>query len=300
MILFGLAMFAAPHGVSAQESKSFWETFGQLEMEQQVLLGLLVTVIVMVILLLGVIVYLISFMYAQMSPATDAVEKQSAFAAWWEKFDEKYVTGKMTPIKEEKDKMLDHSFDGIVELDNHMPPWLKYTFYFTIVFGVVYFSYYTVLGIGATQTEEYQEEQRIAAIKIEKAKQNALATIDENTVQFTTETPALTDGQRIFEANCAACHAKDGGGGVGPNLADEYFIHGNSISDVFKVVKYGVRSKGMIPWEDQLSPEEMQNVSSYVLTLVGTEPANPKDPEGEKMEMDSETPLEAIDATASL
>jgi cytochrome c oxidase cbb3-type subunit 3 len=141
--------------------------------------------------------------------------------------------------------------------------------------------HYTVLGNGPTGIEEYQEELRVEAVASEIRKANQAAGIDENTVVFDESAGAISAGKTIFETNCAACHAADGGGGVGPNLTDAYWIHGGSIKDVFTVVKFGVLDKGMIPWQDQLSPEQMQEVSSYILTLNGTSPAIPKAPQGE-------------------
>lgn len=218
----------------------------------------------------------------------DSIPKENPELAnqpsWWDSFKERFVTGKMDAVggKDEKAKMMaDHSYDGITELDNFMPPWLQWVFIGTIAFAVIYFVNYTVLGVGPTGEEEYQEELRLEAIAAEARKANMLAGIDENTVVFDESGAALSSGKSIFESNCAACHAADGGGGVGPNLTDEYWLHGGSIQDVFRVVKYGVVEKGMIPWQDQLSPEEMQQVSSYILTLVGTTPANPKEPQGD-------------------
>lgn len=190
--------------------------------------------------------------------------------------------------------MLDHNYDGIVELDNFMPPWLKYLFYSTILFAVVYVFNYLVLGFGKTQIEEYEEELRVAAVRAEERMTLAEAEIDETTVQFDASGPSIRAGQTLYEGNCAACHAMDGGGGVGPNLTDEYWIHGGSIEDVFSVVKYGVIEKGMVPWQDQMSPLEMQQVSSYVLTLVGTTPSNPKEPQGELFEPAIEEPTDAL------
>jgi cytochrome c oxidase cbb3-type subunit 3 len=203
---------------------------------------------------------------------------------WWESFKERFVTGKVDEAygKDEKAKMMaDHSYDGITELDNFMPPWLQYVFIGTVVYAIGYFSYYTILGTGLTGLEEYEEELKIEAIAASNRSSSALASIDEATVVFDESAAALSSGKTIFEGNCAACHAADGGGGVGPNLTDAYWLHGGSIADVFKIVKYGVIEKGMVPWEDQLSPQEIQNVSSYILTMVGTTPAAPKAPQGE-------------------
>ncbi|MEX0883718.1 MAG: c-type cytochrome, partial [Cyclobacteriaceae bacterium] len=182
----------------------------------------------------------------------------------------------------------------IVELDNFMPPWLKYVFYMSIAFAVIYFVNYSVLGIGETQYEEYEEELALAAEEAELFKASGATTIDETNVEFDKSGPAIEAGKELYETNCAACHALDGGGGVGPNFTDQYWIHGGSINDVFSVVKYGVVEKGMIPWQDQLSPEQMQQVSSYILTMQGSTPANPKAPQGELYEEEIEEPIDAL------
>lgn len=178
-----------------------------------------------------------------------------------------------------------------------MPPWLQWVFIGTIAFAVVYFVHYSVLGNGPTGVEEYEEELRLEAIAAEYRQANMLAGIDENTVVFDGSATAVNAGRTIFETNCAACHASDGGGGVGPNLTDAYWIHGGSISDVFRIIKYGVVEKGMIPWQDQLSPEQIQQVSSFILTLKGTTPAIPKAPQGELFAPAPEEELPVTDST---
>ncbi|EKB49252.1 cbb3-type cytochrome c oxidase N-terminal domain-containing protein [Cecembia lonarensis] len=278
----------------AQTSDMNWvNNLKEMDSSQLTLLVILAVILGVIILLLILMIYLMSFMVTVFKRENPAL---AAEPSWWDEFKLKYITGKMKPVggKEEKDLMLDHSYDGIVELDNHMPPWLANIFYITIAFAVVYFTYFSVLGLGKTQIEEYEEELRIAAIEAEQRSALALSTIDENTVVFDNTTAAINSGKSIYDANCAACHASDGGGGIGPNFTDEYWIHGGSINDIFRVVKYGVIEKGMIPWQDQLSPEEMQNVSSYILTLVGTTPANPKAPEGERYEPAIEEPIDAL------
>ncbi len=276
--------------VFAQSSDIQWvNDLSGLNNTEVILLAIVGVILVLIIALLGLLVYLITYLQNALNPKA-AVEQ----ADWWSKFKEKHIIGRMKPVEKEKDIMMDHSYDGIVELDNFMPPWLKYMFYGTIIFAVAYVFNYSVLGLGKTQIEEYEEELRIAAVRAEERMAMADAEIDETTVQFDASGPSMDVGQSIYDANCAACHANDGGGGVGPNLTDDYWIHGGSISDIFTVVKYGVIEKGMIPWEDQLSPLEMQQVSSYVMTLVGTTPANPKEPQGELYEPAIEEPLDAI------
>ena len=266
----------------AQTGESNWYTTLQsMDSGQITLLIILGIVLLVIVLLLILMVYLMSFMVAVLKKENPEMAKEPS---WWEKFKERFVTGKLPEVgsKDEKAKvMADHSYDGITELDNFMPPWLQWVFILTIAFGVGYFVNYSVLGIGKTGVEEYEEELQLEAIAAEARKANMMASIDESSVVFDESGAALSSGKSIFEANCAACHASDGGGGVGPNLTDEYWIHGGSIQDVFKIIKYGVVSKGMVPWEDQLSPVEIQQVSSFILSLKGSTPANPKDPQGE-------------------
>jgi cytochrome c oxidase cbb3-type subunit 3 len=194
------------------------------------------------------------------------------------------ITSSLTdavPLEKEEEILLDHEYDGIRELDNNLPPWWKYLFYLTIVFSVIYLMYYHVLGYGDLMIEEYQKEMAQA----EKEKQEMMKlmanSIDETNVTLLTDEAAIKEGKDIFMANCAACHGQKGEGVVGPNLTDAYWIHGGGIKNVFKTIKYGVPAKGMIAWETQLSPSQIQKVASYVLTLQGTNPPNGKAPEGE-------------------
>ncbi|HKK39278.1 MAG TPA: cbb3-type cytochrome c oxidase N-terminal domain-containing protein [Cryomorphaceae bacterium] len=185
------------------------------------------------------------------------------------------------PLDREHEVMMDHEYDGIRELDNNLPPWWVWMFYATIVFAFVYLIYYHVLPYGLTQEEEYIAEVQQA----EEAREAYLAAaknlVDENNIVMLADVSDLKAGKNIFIEKCAQCHAADGGGGVGPNLTDAYWIHGGSIRNVFETVKYGVPTKGMISWESQLRPIEMAQVSSYIKTLEGTTPAAPKDPQGE-------------------
>jgi cytochrome c oxidase cbb3-type subunit 3 len=282
----------------AQTEESNWYTKLQsMDSGQLTLLIILGIVLVVIVLLLILMIYLMSFMASVLRKENPELAHEPT---WWENFKERFVTGKVDEVggKEEKAKMMsDHSYDGITELDNFMPPWLQYFFLATVVFGVGYFINYSVLGNGPTGVEEYEEELRIEAAAAEIRKANLVASIDENSVVFDESAAAVGAGKSIFEANCAACHASDGGGGVGPNLTDEFWIHGGSIKDVFTVVKYGVVAKGMVPWEDQLSPEQIQQVSSFILTLKGTAPANPKAPQGEPYTSAPVEPTTVTDST---
>lgn len=205
--------------------------------------------------------------------------KEKKKSVLWAKI-KQYLT-RSTPIEKENEILLaDHNFDGIRELDNRIPPWFSGLFYVTILFAIWYMIYYHVIGAGPLQEQEYAEEVRAAEIKkAELVKSGAL--INEETVTFLSDQTSLNEGKEIFTKNCVACHAADGGGLVGPNLTDDYWIHGGGIKNVFKVIKYGVTNKGMLAWQNQLNPKQMQAVASYVISLHGTKPANPKAPEGE-------------------
>lgn len=184
------------------------------------------------------------------------------------------------PLEKEDDILLDHNYDGIKELDSRVPPWYTGLFYGTIIFAVYYMLNFHVLGTGKLMYDEYEEEMKFAAIQ--KAElMNTGSMLNEENVSVLTDDASLFSGKEIYDANCVACHTADGGGLVGPNLTDEYWIHGGGIKNIFKVVKYGVPSKGMVSWQTQLNPLQIQQVSSYLMTFQGTTPLSPKAPEGE-------------------
>lgn len=173
-----------------------------------------------------------------------------------------------------------HDFDGIQEYDNDLPPWWKTMFYVSIVFAVGYMLHYHVFRTGALQTEEYEMEMEQAALFAAKNADDPNAVTNYEAL---TDAAALESGKSVFAANCAACHGQEGQGTVGPNLTDEYWLHGGDVNDIFKTIKYGVPAKGMVPWQGKLTKDQMLEVSSYILSLQGSNPANAKEPQGEKM-----------------
>jgi cytochrome c oxidase cbb3-type subunit 3 len=189
----------------------------------------------------------------------------------------------LKPMSEEKSLVMDHEYDGIQELDNPIPAWFMYLFYVTIAFAVCYLLIYHVFGVGQLQYDEYKTEMAVAAK--EKAAYVAKMgnLVDENSVKLSKDPAVLASGKAIFATRCAPCHGANAQGVVGPNLTDDYWLHGNRINDVFKTIKYGVAAKGMPTWESQLSAKQISDVANYVKSLHGTNPANPKEPQGEKM-----------------
>lgn len=185
------------------------------------------------------------------------------------------------PIEEEHEIILDHNYDGIKELDNSLPPWWLYSFYISIIFAFIYMAKYHIFD-GENQYDELETAYAQAKIEIEEYKKTAKDLVDYNTVELLTDASELKKGKQIFELNCVACHKADGGGGIGPNLTDEYWILGGGIKNVFKTVSEGGRDgKGMIAWKQNLKPSEIAQVSSYLLQFQGTTPADPKEAEGE-------------------
>jgi cytochrome c oxidase cbb3-type subunit 3 len=182
-------------------------------------------------------------------------------------------------------KLLDHEYDGIKELDNQLPKWWLQIFYVSIVFSVVYMVYYHFGGSGKSPTEDFESDVRPALIA-----QKASSAQGPNEAETLTKlsaihanSEALKNGEKIFVEKCQVCHAPGGAGLIGPNLTDEYWIHGGSALQIVKVITVGVAEKGMIPWDTLLSPEEILQVTAYIQTLKGTTPANPKAPQGEKV-----------------
>ena len=199
----------------------------------------------------------------------------------WSKLDKAVLT-QAVDVKDEDSIILDHDYDGIRELDNHLPPWWKYLFYITIIFGVIYIGVYHVFDAMPLQEQEYNTEMSLA----EEAKAANISSdavgIDESSVEYSDDPSVLANGEKVYSMNCAPCHRADGGGGIGPNLTDEYWVNGGSVNDIFKAVKYGFPDKGMISWEPLLSSQQMSDVTSFVMSLKGTNPEGAKAPQGER------------------
>ena len=207
------------------------------------------------------------------------VQTDSWLVKTWHQLDKQFFT-KAVPLEKEADMLLDHNYDGIKELDNALPPWWKYGFYITIVVAVFYILKFEVWHTGMNPTEEYNTEMTIAKTETDAYLASAKENVDENSV---TDLDAAGNaaGKAIFAKTCVPCHLADGQGLVGPNLTDEYWIHGGSIKDIFKTIKYGFPDKGMQSWQTTYSPVEMQQLSSYIRSLRGTNPPNPKAPQGD-------------------
>jgi cytochrome c oxidase cbb3-type subunit 3 len=171
-------------------------------------------------------------------------------------------------------KLLDHEADGIKELDNLLPRWWVWLFHLCNIFAVVYLLYYHVFHMGDLQAAEYTKEAKAG----EAIKAESIAKFESGIGSLSpmTDKVALGEGKRLYLTYCAPCHRPDGGGLVGPNLCDTYWIHGSNYVDNLKTIINGVPAKGMLTWRGILNPAQIQEVASFVHTLRGTTPPNPK------------------------
>ena len=205
---------------------------------------------------------------------------------------------KFKPIEDEASLDTGHVYDGIRELNNVTPPWFTIAFLLSIVFAIVYLYRYHVAHSAPLPEQEYAiemqeaEQQHTAYLKTQKN------LVDENTVTML-GADGIAAGKVLYQTNCFACHGKEGQGGVGPNLTDDYWLHGGSIHDVFKSIKYGWKDKGMQSWESIFSPVQIQQISSYIKSLRGTKPAGAKEAQGELYVEAKDTNASAKDSSAN-
>ena len=215
----------------------------------------------------------------------------SGLRQWWDELDKKYFT-KAASLEKEADVLLDHDYDGIKELDNALPPWWKWGFYITVVAAFIYMFRFHVTATGPSPLEEYEREMKIAAAQLENFRMNNKESIDEKTVTMA-DAAGIADGKKIFAGTCFPCHGANGeGNAVGPNLTDQYWLHGGSLGNIFKTINNGVPDKGMQAWGRTFSPTDIRNLSSFIMSIQGTKPANAKAPQGDLYE-----PINVTDST---
>lgn len=183
--------------------------------------------------------------------------------------------------EEDDNLIIDHDYDGIKELNNPPPPWLMIIFYATIIWSAFYVFHYHILKTGSLQEEEYAEAMKDAESNV------VISDFNEAQIAILSDETNLTKGMELYQAKgCFACHGAAGeGNAIGPNLTDKYWINGNTPEEVFKSIKYGIPEKGMTPFKDQISNEDIQLLTSYILAkLAGSEPENAKAPQGDLYE----------------
>jgi cytochrome c oxidase cbb3-type subunit III len=262
----------------------------------------MVNVVLLVVLLLLIAIEIIisatdNVLYQILSEEDKAkldAEEQLKFkdSVWFKNLMNKLT--RTVPIENEASLLLNHDYDGIKELDNNLPPWWVYLFYACIAFAAVYLVRFEILGAD-NQEMELKKELAQAKIDVAEYMKNAPDLMDEKTVTLLTDPADLAIGKEIFTTNCAACHRADAGGQIGPNLTDDHWILGGGIKNVFHTITNGGRDgKGMVSWKTNgMKPKDIQKVASYVLSLRGSNPKDPKAPDGEIWEEETASVAEA-------
>ena len=178
------------------------------------------------------------------------------------------------------EEILDHDYDGIREMNNGMPFWLTWLFLGSVMFGVIYFLHY-MTNSGPTQREEYVAA--LSAHKEKMAEQNANVSEEELFASLDSE-DGINTGKAVYETRCASCHGKLGEGGIGPNLVDKYWLHGDGkVKSVAKVIDEGVTEKGMPAWGAIMGKKDVIATAYYIVKIQGTNPPNQKAPQGNEV-----------------
>lgn len=173
-----------------------------------------------------------------------------------------------------------HEYDGIKEFDNPLPMWWLITFLGTIIYSFIYVLHYH------TETknqivDEYNAD--LAAYQKTSGMGNNEAISPDSLKTMADDLLQIDKGRAIYIGKCVTCHGPDGSGGIGPNLCDNFWIHGSGrIEDIATTIQKGVLDKGMPPWGGMIGRNEVMQVAVYVGTLKGSKPKNPKAPQGKK------------------
>lgn len=180
----------------------------------------------------------------------------------------------------EKSHLTDHEYDGIREFDYQLPNWWLNMFYLTIFFAVGYFAYYHVLA-GPSIQQEYQAEQDKLELLLAGAAAKGASVSEADLVALVKDAAKVKAGRELFQARCVSCHGNAGQGLIGPNLTDEYWLHGGKLTDISKTITNGVLDKGMPPWGPVMSAEQIHFVVAYIRSIRGSSPTGAKAPQGE-------------------
>ena len=221
---------------------------------------------------------------------TETAEEKANKLTWWDRFNA------LRPVTEESSLDLGHDYDGIRELNNRLPGWWLYGFYGCILFAGVYLYRFHVSHTAPSSIQEYEQSVVRAESQLKEFIKKQGDAVDETNVKLLTGAEDLAAGKALFVKSCAACHLESGAGIVGPNLTDDYWLHGNDIKSMFKVVRYGINA--MPAWQTQMSNKQIAQVSSYIKTLHGTNPPNPKAPQGTLMKEETVPTAPAADSAA--
>jgi len=201
-----------------------------------------------------------------------------------------------TPPDPNEERLLEHNYDGIQEFDNPLPRWWVALFWASIVFAILYeWNVIPGLGTGPGRIANYEREMQVATVRAAAAEaaRPRLVLTGEMIAGFLQDPAALAAGKETFASTCAPCHRADGGGLIGPNLTDDFWLHGRAPMELAHTITVGYPDKGMPTWGQALTPEQIGHVAAYVLSLHDTHPPDPKAPQGEKQEEEAPSAAKA-------
>jgi cytochrome c oxidase cbb3-type subunit 3 len=164
-----------------------------------------------------------------------------------------------------------HTYDGIREFNKRLPNWWLFTLYGAIVFWIGYWSYYEWFRV----EPEGPAGVQLAMNRIEAAKlaANASANLSDKGLWEMSRNPVIVDeGRKTFQSNCIPCHLASLRGkhenptAIGPDLTDEYWIHGGNPTDLYRTVTEGVPIKGMPTWGPVLGAKRISEAVAFVLS----------------------------------
>jgi cytochrome c oxidase cbb3-type subunit 3 len=225
------------------------------------------------IILLGVLWYLRGLFkefMAMLIPEKQKVAKKGFVFKKWNK-----VLTDVVEIEDEESILMDHEYDGIRELDNNLPPWWVWMFYATIIFGVIYVFNYHILGTADLQIEAYEKDMIESKKEVDAYLSKMAMNVDETNATLMTDAADISKGKGLFEVNCVSCHNPNGEGNIGPNLTDNFWLYGNDVKDLYKIIKYG-NANGMPEHASKLNPIQIQQAASFVLSLPYTKGKEPQ------------------------
>lgn len=278
IVLISKAQEAAP-------AKSFMDDPINDPMLPVYLLGAFVLLVIVLVMVVAIYLMRILNMLTEQAARQNAEQAGKAYVppiTWWAGVWSRLNA--LVPVEQEKNIEMDHDYDGIRELDNHLPPWWKWLFYGTIGWSVIYLIVFHLSGTLPLSQQEYENEMAKASEEMRKYRASQpQATIDVSTLKFAADPAIIEKGRSVFmDNNCGSCHRNDGGGNtIGPNLTDAYWLHGGDVKSIYSTVRDGVVEKGMPSWGRSLSPTDVRDVTFFIMSLQGSDPENAKPAQGE-------------------
>lgn len=167
-------------------------------------------------------------------------------------------------MSKETNEILGHAdeADGIEEYDNPLPDWWVGLLWLTIIWAIGYGVHYHFIG-NRSQIQALASE--MAAAEVRWPAEAAAAAAAAAVADFAVTPELVAAGEQLYATQCIACHGANLEGVIGPSFLDDEWIHGGSLDDVFRIIREGVPEKGMVPWAQILSAQQINEVAAFVI-----------------------------------